>query len=81
MGSKVGTGPGSRQDVYPKKSDLSASPGFDSRNPDSLSDLAAVVPEHESSDVFVVAGAIKWFDISASHLRLRASKYAETKND
>ncbi|MGI9365297.1 MAG: cold-shock protein [Rhizobiaceae bacterium] len=62
MNSKVGTGPGARQDTFSDNTDLTSSSGFDSSGTGARA--GSGLAEQETSDVFVVAGAIKWFDIS-----------------
>jgi CspA family cold shock protein len=64
MGSKLGTGPGSRQEDFPDSSDLTTNTGFDVPGSRRVSQPGTAIPERETPDVFVVAGAIKWFDVS-----------------
>ncbi len=64
MGSKLGTAPGSRQDDYSENADLTTKTGFDTPGSHQISEPVTRMPERESPDVFVVAGAIKWFDVS-----------------
>jgi CspA family cold shock protein len=64
MGSKAGTDPGSRLDIYTETSELTPSEGFDAPGAHGLVESGPGLGEGETSDVFVVAGAIKWFDIS-----------------
>ena len=64
MGSKIGTGSDSRQEDFSEKSELSTRTRFDVPDARSMSDQVPGLPERETPDVFVVAGAIKWFDVS-----------------
>ncbi len=64
MGSKLGTGPGSMQDEFSDNTDLTTKTGFEVPGSHRISEPATRLPERESPDVFVVAGAIKWFDVS-----------------
>lgn len=62
MNSKVGTGPGARQETYSDNAEMTPTSGFDSSETGARA--GSGLAEQETSDVFVVAGAIKWFDIS-----------------
>ena len=64
MGSKVGTGPASHQEDFSETGELTGRPGFEVPGSRPISDSATGLPERETPDVFVVAGAIKWFDVS-----------------
>lgn len=64
MGSKLGTGPGSRQEDFSDNSDLATNTGFDVPVAGRISGSGVGMSEREAPDVFVVAGAIKWFDVS-----------------
>lgn len=64
MGSKLGTGPGSRQEDFSDNSDLATNTGFDVPVAGRISEPGVGMSEREAPDVFVVAGAIKWFDVS-----------------
>ena len=64
MGSKLGTGPGSRQEDFSDSSDMASNTGFEVPGSRRITEPGAALPERETPDVFVVAGAIKWFDVS-----------------
>jgi len=64
MGSKLGTGPGSRQEDFSDSSDLAPNTRFDVPGTGRISESGVGISERETPDVFVVAGAIKWFDVS-----------------
>ena len=64
MSSKIGTGSGPGQEDFSDKGDLSTEAAFEVPGSHRISDTAAHLPERETPDVFVVAGAIKWFDVS-----------------
>jgi len=64
MVSKVAAGASSNQDAFSDSGDRMDRRSYDTASPRLEGDLAGTMAEHEAPDVFVVAGAIKWFDIS-----------------
>ena len=64
MGSKLGTGAGPGQEDFSDKGELTTETSFEVPGAGRISEPSARMPERETPDVFVVAGAIKWFDVS-----------------